>query len=64
MERAKTMLAEAGLLPEEWGGETPMIPVSAHQGTGINELLETILLVAEVRVRALSVFIIRLVLRV
>jgi len=48
VERAKTMLAEAGLLPEEWGGETPMIPVSAHQGTGINELLETILLVAEV----------------
>lgn len=28
MERAKQEMSEAGLLPEEWGGETPMVPVS------------------------------------
>jgi len=44
VERVKQMLAEVGLLPEEWGGETPMIPVSAHTGEGIPDLLEAILL--------------------
>ena len=48
MERVKQMLAEQGLLPEEWGGETPMIPVSAHTGEGVPELLENLSLVAEV----------------
>jgi len=48
VERVKQMLAEVELLPEEWGGSTPMIPVSAHTRQGIPELLETILLVAEV----------------
>eukprot|EP00959_Pyramimonas_sp_CCMP1952_P475494 9504191-Pyramimonas_sp.AAC.2 len=47
VERVKQMLAEQGLLPEEWGGETPMIPVSAHTGQGIPELLENLSLLAE-----------------
>ena len=42
-------LMEHGLVPEEWGGDTIMVPVSAHTGDGINELLEMVLLVAEVR---------------
>eukprot|EP00240_Pyramimonas_obovata_P002866 CAMPEP_0118923392 /NCGR_PEP_ID=MMETSP1169-20130426/1938_1 /TAXON_ID=36882 /ORGANISM="Pyramimonas obovata, Strain CCMP722" /LENGTH=644 /DNA_ID=CAMNT_0006864373 /DNA_START=61 /DNA_END=1995 /DNA_ORIENTATION=- len=48
VERVKQMLSEQGLLPEEWGGETPMIPVSAHTGQGVPELLENLSLVAEV----------------
>ena len=46
-ERVKTQLSEAGLQPEEWGGETPFVPVSAKEKIGINDLLEMILLVAE-----------------
>ncbi|MCW6678735.1 translation initiation factor IF-2 [Anaerococcus sp. NML200574] len=42
-------LMEHGLVPEEWGGDTIMVPVSAHTGQGIKELLEMVLLVAEVR---------------
>ena len=42
-------LTEHGLVPEEWGGETITVKVSALQGTGIDELLEYILLVAEVQ---------------
>jgi translation initiation factor IF-2 len=48
VERVKRELAELGLVPEEWGGETPFIKVSAKQQTGINDLLEMILLQAEV----------------
>lgn len=40
-------LTEHGLVPEEWGGETITVKVSALQGTGIDELLEYILLLAE-----------------
>lgn len=40
-------LTEHGLVPEEWGGETVVVKVSALQGTGIDELLEYILLLAE-----------------
>jgi len=40
-------LASAGLQPEEWGGETIVVPVSALLGTGIDDLLENILVVAE-----------------
>ena len=40
VDRVKQMLAEQGLMPEEWGGETAMIPVSAHTGEGIPDLLE------------------------
>ena len=47
-DRVKTQLAEYGLQPEEWGGDTIFAPVSALKGTGVEELLESILLVAEV----------------
>lgn len=46
-DRVKQQLAEHQLIPEDWGGDTIMVPVSAHQKTGINDLLEMILLVAE-----------------
>ena len=42
-------LTEYGLVPEEWGGETICVKVSALQGKGIDELLEYILLVAEIQ---------------
>lgn len=44
----KQELTQYGLVSEEWGGDTIMVPVSAKQGKGINELLEMILLVAEI----------------
>lgn len=47
VERVKQELAAAGLLPEEWGGTTPVVPVSAKKGTGVDALLETLQLVAE-----------------
>lgn len=43
----KQQLSDRGLVPEEWGGETVMVPVSALQKEGISELLDMILLVAE-----------------
>ena len=46
-ERIKQQLAEHELLPEEWGGDVPMIPISAKKGTGIDDLLENILFKAE-----------------
>ena len=46
-ERIKQELTEYGLVPEEWGGETIMVPVSAQTGENIDLLLEMILLVAE-----------------
>ncbi|DAB20438.1 TPA: translation initiation factor IF-2 [Candidatus Gastranaerophilales bacterium HUM_21] len=42
-------LTEHGLVPEEWGGDTVCVKVSALQGQGIDELLEYILLIAEVQ---------------
>lgn len=48
-DHVKGQLAEQGLTPEDWGGETPMVPVSAHTGFGIDELLEIILLVADMQ---------------
>lgn len=48
-ERIKTQLTEHGLLPEEWGGDTVLCPVSAKTGEGIEELLESINLVAELK---------------
>ncbi|HHZ02692.1 MAG TPA: translation initiation factor IF-2 [Tissierellia bacterium] len=48
-DRVKQELAELGILPEEWGGDTIFVPVSAKQRTGIEDLLEMILLVAEVQ---------------
>lgn len=46
-ERVKQQLAEYDLLVEEWGGDTICVPVSALQKVGIDELLEMVLLVAE-----------------
>lgn len=48
-DHVKQQLAEHDLIPEDWGGDTIMVPVSAHQKTGISELLEMILLVAEMQ---------------
>ena len=48
-DRVKQQLSEHGLISEEWGGDTIMVPVSAHQKTGLNDLLEMILLVAEMQ---------------
>ncbi|GBF11282.1 translation initiation factor IF-2 [Tepidibacillus sp. HK-1] len=48
-DRVKQQLAEHGLLPEEWGGDTIYVPVSALKQEGLDELLEMILLVAEVQ---------------
>ena len=46
-ERIKGEMSEIGLMPEEWGGETIYCNISAKQGTGIDELLETLTVVAE-----------------
>ncbi len=46
-DRVKAELAELGLQPEDWGGNTMMIPVSALKKQGVDKLLESILLVAE-----------------
>ena len=43
----KHQLAEAGLVPDEWDGNTIVVPVSAKQKTGLEDLLEAILLVAD-----------------
>jgi translation initiation factor IF-2 len=48
IDRVKTQLQERGLTPEDWGGETICCPVSATKGTGIEHLLEMMLLQAEV----------------
>ncbi|HHU75797.1 MAG TPA: translation initiation factor IF-2 [Firmicutes bacterium] len=47
VDRVKQQLSEAGLIPEEWGGDTICVPVSALRGEGLSDLLEMILLVAE-----------------
>ncbi|MCQ3936338.1 MAG: translation initiation factor IF-2 [Chloroflexi bacterium] len=46
-ERVKQQLAELELVPDEWGGSTMVVPVSAKQKKGIDDLLEGILLVAD-----------------
>ena len=46
-ERVKTQLGDIGLVPDEWGGQTIVVPVSAKEKTGIDDLLEAILLVAD-----------------
>ena len=46
-ERVTTELAAKDVIPEEWGGDTQFIKVSAHSGDGIEELLEAVLLQAE-----------------
>ncbi len=47
-ERVKQELSEYELIPEDWGGSTIFCPVSAHTKEGIDNLLEMILLTAEV----------------
>ena len=46
-QRIMTEVSELGLMPEEWGGDVPYVNISAKQGTGIDELLETVTVVAE-----------------
>ncbi len=48
LDRIKNDLAARDVIPEEWGGTTQFVPVSAKMGTGIDELLEAVLLQAEV----------------
>lgn len=47
-DRVKNELAQRDVIPEEWGGDVMFVPVSAHSGDGIEQLLESILLQAEV----------------
>ncbi len=47
VDRVKQQLAEQELVPDDWGGNTMVIPVSAKQKQGIDDLLEGILLVAD-----------------
>ena len=49
IDRVKQELSEYELIPEDWGGSTVFVPVSAHTKEGIKELLEMILLTAEVK---------------
>ncbi|MCH6257936.1 translation initiation factor IF-2 [Puniceicoccaceae bacterium K14] len=48
VERVKQQMQERGVMPEDWGGEVITVPVSAIKGDGIDELLEMVLLQAEV----------------
>ena len=47
-DQVKTQLTEQGLQPVDWGGKVEMVPVSARNGTGIDQLLETVLLEADI----------------
>ncbi len=47
-DRVKQELVAEGVIPEEYGGDSPFVPVSAKKGTGIDELLEQVLLQAEI----------------
>jgi translation initiation factor IF-2 len=48
LDQVKAQMQQRGIVPEDWGGETITVPVSAVKGTGVNELLEMILLQADV----------------
>jgi translation initiation factor IF-2 len=48
-ERVKQQLTDLGLMPEDWGGDTPFVPVSAKQRQNLDLLLEMILLVADMQ---------------
>lgn len=48
IDRVKTQLSEIGLIPEEWGGDTIMVPISAKKNIGIEQLLEVVLLLADI----------------
>src|SRR3989339_1224380 len=49
LDRVKQQLSEMGLQPEDWGGTTVTVPISAREKTGIDDLLEMILLVADMQ---------------
>ena len=46
-DRIKSEMADNGVMPEEWGGDTIFVPISAKFGDGVDDLLETLLLVAD-----------------
>lgn len=48
-ERVKSEMTDLGLMPEEWGGDVPYVNISARTGEGVEELLETITIVAEMQ---------------
>jgi translation initiation factor IF-2 len=48
-DRVKQQLSEQDLIPSDWGGDTEMVPVSALSGQGIDDLLDTLLLVADLQ---------------
>jgi translation initiation factor IF-2 len=48
-DRVKTELTEAGVVIEEYGGDTPLVPVSAKTGTGLDDLVDMVLLVADLQ---------------
>jgi translation initiation factor IF-2 len=50
-DRVKTELSEHGVVIEEYGGDVPLVPVSARQRTGIEDLIDTILTVADITVQ-------------
>jgi len=47
LERLKQQLAEVGMVPDEWDGDTIVVPISAKEKTGLDDLLEAIVLVAD-----------------
>lgn len=47
-DRVKTELTKHGLIPEDWGGDTMFVPISAKMGTGVDNLLDSVLVQAEV----------------
>ncbi|OGL67266.1 translation initiation factor IF-2 [Candidatus Uhrbacteria bacterium RIFCSPHIGHO2_01_FULL_63_20] len=53
-ERVKKELSDIGLIPEEWGGKVTVVPVSAKAGTGIDALLDTLILVADIEKERVS----------
>ncbi|KAK7401680.1 hypothetical protein VNO78_13352 [Psophocarpus tetragonolobus] len=48
-ERVMQELSSIGLMPEDWGGDIPMVPISALKGKNVDDLLETVMLVAELQ---------------
>ncbi len=48
-ENIKQQLTEHGVIPEEWGGDTPCIPISAKKREGIEDLLEMVMLIADMK---------------
>lgn len=47
IERTKRQLADVNVVPEEWGGDIPMVPISAQKGDNLDKLLEVILLATD-----------------